>query len=119
MNRNDIEIAIDILKVEIPMSLKSHAKKIIIYGSCARGDFSEDSDIDVAILTDCNRLEAKKFDDSLMDVVTHIAMKTDAIVEYICIPEKEFSEKKSEPRQDLRTVGGTTVRGSNPQFSTF
>lgn len=95
MNRNDIEIAIDILKVEIPMSLKSHAKKIIIYGSCARGDFSEDSDIDVAILTDCNRLEAKKFDDSLMDVVTHIAMKTDAIVEYICIPEKEFSEKKS------------------------
>ena len=68
-------------------------KKIFVYGSCARGDFDEDSDIDVAILTDCDRVEAKKYDDYLMDIVTEIAMKTNAIVEYICIPENEFSEK--------------------------
>ena len=40
-------------------------------------------------------MEAKKYDDYLMDIVTDIAMKTNAIVEYICIPENEFSEKKS------------------------
>ena len=95
MNNNDIELAIDIIKEKIPLSMKTHAKKIFVYGSCARGDFDEDSDIDVAILTDCDRVEAKKYDDYLMDIVTDIAMKTNAIVEYICIPENEFSEKKS------------------------
>ena len=69
-------------------------QKKFVYGSYARGDFDEDSDIDVAILTDCDRVEAKKYDDYLMDIVTEIAMKTNAIVEYICIPENEFSEKR-------------------------
>lgn len=95
MTSKDIETAIDIMKVKIPENMETHVKKIFVYGSCARGDFNDDSDIDVAILTDCDRLEAKQFDDSLMDVVTDIAMKTNAIVEYICIPEIEFIEKKS------------------------
>lgn len=94
MTQKDIDLAINILREKIPLRMKSDAKKILVYGSCARGDFSEDSDIDVAILTDCDRLQAKKYDSSLMDVVTDIAMQTNAIVEYICIPEKEFSEKK-------------------------
>lgn len=95
MNNSDIELAIGIMRERIPLNMSSHAKKIYVYGSCARGDFTDDSDIDVAILTDCNRLEAKKFDGILMDIVTDIAMETNAIVEYICIPEREFSEKKS------------------------
>lgn len=30
-----------------------------------------------------------------MNIVTDIAMKTDIIVEYVCIPENEFYQKKS------------------------
>lgn len=63
MNGNDIEHAVDILKEKIPLNMKNHVKKIVIYGSCARGDYTENSDIDVAILTDCGRLQAKKYDD--------------------------------------------------------
>ena len=37
--------------------------------------------------------EAKKYDDKLMEIVTEIAMKTQAIVEYICIPVTEYMEK--------------------------
>ena len=88
MRNDDIERVIDILKEQIPLSMKAHVKKIYIYGSCARGDFTEDSDIDVAILTDCDRIEAKKYDESLMNIVTDIAMKTDTIVEYVCIIRK-------------------------------
>lgn len=95
MNRNDIEQAIEILKEKIPLNMKNHVKKIVIYGSCARGDYTENSDIDVAILTDCDRLQAKKYDDLLMDIVTDIAMETNTIVEYTCIPENEFMEKKA------------------------
>ena len=34
-------------------------KAVILYGSCARGDFAEDSDVDIALLTRCNRKEGK------------------------------------------------------------
>ena len=95
MNGNDIEQAVEILKEKIPLNMKNHVKKIVIYGSCARGDYTENSDIDVAILTDCDRLQVKKYDDLLMDIVTDIAMETNIIVEYTCIPENEFMEKKA------------------------
>ena len=35
------------------------------------------------------------YDSLLMDVVTDIAMETDAIVEYICIPYDEYMSKKN------------------------
>lgn len=95
MTQNDINKTCGILNNRIPMLLKEHVKKIILYGSCARGDFDDDSDIDIAILTDLGRLEVKKYDSALMDAVTDIAMETDAIVEYICIPYQEYEEKKN------------------------
>ena len=35
MRNDDIERVIDILKEQIPLSMKAHVKKIYIYGSCA------------------------------------------------------------------------------------
>jgi predicted nucleotidyltransferase len=32
-----------------------------LYGSCARGTYSDESDIDILVLTRCNRIEMKKF----------------------------------------------------------
>ena len=92
---SDIEIAKQNIVKRFPSVMKQDAKKIYIYGSCARGDYDDDSDVDVAILTNCGREEAKKYDEELMDIVTDIAMESDAIVEYICIPYEEYQEKKN------------------------
>ena len=95
MLRKDIDRANEYLTSKVPSVMKNDLRRIILYGSCARGDFKEDSDIDIALLTGCGRMDAKKYDDKLMDVVTDIAMDTGAIVQYVCIPEDEFEEKKS------------------------
>lgn len=94
MTQQDIDYACGMMISRVPQLLNEHVKKIIMYGSCSRGDYTEDSDIDIAILTDLDRIEAKKYDVDLMDTVTDIAMKTDAIVEYICIPYSEYETKK-------------------------
>lgn len=39
----------------------SHIKSVILYGSYARGDYTEDSDIDIMILLDISDMEIKKF----------------------------------------------------------
>ena len=44
---------------EVPNLMKKDLAEIIMFGSCARGDFSVDSDIDIELLTRCDRAEVK------------------------------------------------------------
>lgn len=69
--------------------------EIILYGSCARGDYTDDSDIDIALLLKCNRMEAKKYDDALAEISTKFAVKYFAIVNFVSLPYGEFTEKKT------------------------
>lgn len=95
MTQKDIDYASNYFAQKLKNIMQNHIVKIIMYGSCARGDFNQDSDIDLAILTDMDRLEVKKYDDEIMNVVTDIAMNSDAIVEYICLPIDEYNSKKN------------------------
>ena len=74
--------------------LKEDLVEVVLYGSCARGDYTEDSDIDIALLTRVGRLEAKKYEDALATIATEIAMKYFVIVNFVCLPFDEFEEKK-------------------------
>jgi predicted nucleotidyltransferase len=94
MNSQDIEKTNQYLINKMPSILLGDLDKIVLYGSCARGDFSDDSDIDIALLTKCDRLTSKKYDDELMDIVTDVAMDIGTIVEYVCIPIDEYNQKK-------------------------
>lgn len=74
--------------------MKDDLVEVVLYGSCARGDYTEDSDIDIALLTKSNRLEAKKYNEKLASIATELAMKYCAIVNFVCLPFEEFEEKK-------------------------
>lgn len=75
--------------------LKSDLVEVILYGSCARGDYTDDSDIDIALLTRCDRVEVKKYDEELAYISTELAMKYFAVVNFVCLPYREFMEKRS------------------------
>ena len=79
---------------EIPAIMQDDCRKIILYGSYARGDFTEDSDVDIAILTNCSREEAKKYDPGIDEVAAGLGIDTFAVVNYACLPLSEFEEKK-------------------------
>ena len=42
---------------EIKKIYGSYVRQIILYGSCARGDFRPDSDVDIMILADMSDLQ--------------------------------------------------------------
>ena len=48
--------------------LGDRVKKIILYGSYARGDYNEDSDIDIMILTDLNDEEISEYRRKIIDI---------------------------------------------------
>mgnify|MGYP002529782648 CR=1 FL=1 len=45
-----------------------HIKKILLYGSYARGDFNIDSDIDIMILVDLDESHMKPYEDRIYDI---------------------------------------------------
>ena len=52
---------------EVNKILGSRVKKIILYGSYARGDYNDSSDIDIMILTDLNDEEIVRYRDKILD----------------------------------------------------
>ncbi len=75
--------------------MQTDLSKIILYGSCARGDYTENSDIDIALLTNCGRKESKKYNMVLAEIATELAMKYYVVINFVCIPCIEFIQKKS------------------------
>lgn len=93
------EVLIDNIKKDIIYMVKelmgAELVKIIMYGSCARGDYTDDSDIDIALLIRCSRMRAKMYGDGLASIATELAMKYFAVINLVCFPYQEFLEKKS------------------------
>lgn len=50
---------------EIKKIYGPHLRKVILYGSYARGDFKSDSDVDIMILLDISDLDLKAYSQSL------------------------------------------------------
>ena len=98
-NNNEFKKTIEYVKSEavknITRILNDDCRQIILYGSYARGDFTADSDIDIAILTVCDRNQVKTYGSQIDELSTRIGLDTMAIVNFICLPYSEFVEKKS------------------------
>lgn len=98
----NIELSSEIverIKAEAPNMVRGFMEKdlvkMILYGSCARGDFKEHSDIDIALLTKGSRTDTWKYNDKIDEVATELALKYFAIVNFVLLPYNEFEEKKS------------------------
>ena len=84
----------DELNTAIPDVFGKSVVKAYLYGSCARGDFSADSDIDIAVLFDCSRADSQAHISEAARLSTDIAMKTFQVVNFACLPYDEFVDKK-------------------------
>ena len=74
--------------------LKSHLKKIILFGSRSRGNFYEGSDYDILIVLDKRE---KDFQEMVLDESVEIMNKYYALIGFIICDEKEWERKKQFP----------------------
>ncbi len=69
MNHHDNRVLAEFRR-RLPDKLKNNLKRIIVYGSRARGDAAEDSDLDVAVLVkEKNSKIEKELEDIAYDVM--------------------------------------------------
>lgn len=69
-------------------------KNIVMYGSFARGDFDDESDIDFAAIVVGERQELQKKLEEVWDKASDISLEHDAVVSPVVIPYEEFIEYK-------------------------
>lgn len=65
---------------ELSELLGNRLKKVILYGSYARGDYDKNSDIDIMILTDFSDDEIIEYRKKIRDLACDIEMENDVII---------------------------------------
>lgn len=70
----------------------SHVRQIILYGSYARGDYREDSDVDIMILVDMSELELKAYGQQLSCMTYDFNMDHDLDIKPIAKSEAHFNK---------------------------
>ena len=78
---------------QIQELLGNRLKRIILYGSYARGDYSKSSDIDIMILTDLTYEEIEKFRDEISDIAYDIELEKGIVISPIIKNIDKYNER--------------------------
>lgn len=70
----------------------SHLRKVILYGSYARGDYRPDSDVDIMILLDMSDLDLKAYSQRLSYMTYDFNMDNDLDIKPIAKSEEHFEK---------------------------
>lgn len=75
---------------EIQKIYGEHLRRILLYGSYARGDFKTGSDVDIMILLDISDIEIKNYRHQLSDMTFDFNMNNDVDIKPIVKSEEHF-----------------------------
>lgn len=70
----------------------SHLRNVILYGSYARGDYNEYSDIDIMILVDLNDVDIKKYRHKLSNMTFDTNIDNEVDIKPIALNEQHFNK---------------------------
>lgn len=70
--------------------------QIILYGSYARGDFKEWSDVDIMILADVDDLMAKRLENELLKELFDLNYRMNILLSIITVPVSRFEYFKDD-----------------------
>lgn len=88
----ELKTLIDIYVNNVRNIYGSHLRNIILYGSNARGDFNEYSDIDIMILVDLNDKDIKKYRHQLSDMTFDINIDNDIDIKPMAVNDQHFNK---------------------------
>jgi uncharacterized protein len=95
---------VDRVKAHLHESYGEGIRRVILYGSHARGEATEDSDIDVLVLIDPS-LNPSEVRGSLSDLLYDIVVEEGELVSVVAIPEERYESYNSPFMLNVRKEG--------------
>lgn len=77
---NNVQKILNDFLEEIKIMLGKRLKKIVLYGSYARGDFNKNSDIDIMILTDLTDKEISEYSNRIWEKCADIEIDNGIVI---------------------------------------
>ena len=100
----EVKKAIEEFKTEIKKIYGSRLKHILLYGSYARGDATEDSDIDLLIVLEGSVKPGEEID-RIIDALTEVNLKYGVLISVYPVSEKDYREVNSPLLLNVRREG--------------
>lgn len=85
---------VDQVKTHLSERYGEGIKRVILYGSHARGEATQDSDIDVLVLVD-QSLNPSEVEESLSDLLYDILLEEQELVSVVAVREERFENYNS------------------------
>ena len=79
-------------------------RNLILFGSYARGDYDEDSDIDIAVVLDKFEYAGEEISNS-SDIVAKICLENDCLIALVPIREMDWKSRKTPLLENIRKEG--------------
>lgn len=76
-------------------ALPNLVERIIMYGSYAREDYTDESDIDILVLLNCNKEDVKKYRSQVSRIASRIGLENDVEVSLLLRDSKTFEQGAS------------------------
>lgn len=76
---------------QVQKILGDHLTKVILYGSFARGDYTDHSDIDIMILTTLSDEEIERVEDTIFNVAFEFQMEYFVDISVVIKNEEQFN----------------------------
>jgi len=97
---------VDRVKAHLRETYGESIRRVILYGSYARGDATEDSDVDVLAVVDSS-LDPCEVEDSLNDFLYDIILNEGELVSVIAVTEERFESYRSPFMLNVKKEGIT------------
>ncbi|MBQ7563070.1 MAG: nucleotidyltransferase domain-containing protein [Lachnospiraceae bacterium] len=94
LNENVINENKRIIRERTPHLVGDKLREVVVFGSCARGDYRADSDMDVAVIIDDSREAMNKYVYLLGGLSTDIAIENFSVVNFLCIPADDYTNMR-------------------------
>lgn len=91
-NNEKIKIISDELTSKIRVLFENKLKKIIIFGSYAKGQQDDESDIDIMAIIDEDKYELQKSSNEIVEISVNMGMEYDILFSIILQSQNEFQK---------------------------
>ena len=100
----NLKIVLDEFKAELRKLYGERLKDVILYGSYARGNASEKSDIDVMVVLEGSIMPGREID-RMIDVITDINLKYGVLLAVVPVSEEKYFNVNSPLLLNVRREG--------------
>ncbi|MBN1525748.1 MAG: nucleotidyltransferase domain-containing protein [Spirochaetales bacterium] len=102
----DIKNVINTISPRLQKRMQGTLVRIILYGSCARNEANDDSDIDIALVIDRD-VSPGEIIEQVADIINDINLDFNVLVSVYPVSEKKYNNTNSPLLLNIRKEGKT------------